>query len=34
MLEMVCWAGVMTVVGLTIARVKQALARFNSRSIL
>jgi hypothetical protein len=34
MLEMVCWAGVMTVVGLTIAGVEQALARFNSRSIL
>jgi hypothetical protein len=34
MLEVVCWAGVMTVVGLTIAGVEQALARFNSRSIL
>jgi hypothetical protein len=34
LLEMVCWAGVMTVVGLTIAGVEQVLARFNSRSIL
>jgi hypothetical protein len=34
MLEVVCWAGVMTVVGLTIAGVEQVLARFNSRSIL
>jgi hypothetical protein len=34
MLEMVCWAGVMTVVGLTIAGVEQVLARLNSRSIL
>jgi hypothetical protein len=33
-LEMVCWAGVMTVVGPTIAGVEQALVRFNSRSIL
>jgi hypothetical protein len=34
MLEVVCWAGVMTVVGLTIAGVEQVLARLNSRSIL
>jgi hypothetical protein len=34
MLELICWTGVMTVVGLTIAGVEQALARFNSRSIL